>query len=65
MTAGERARQEIRKAAERTNAAAAELGRIEREMLDADIAPELDRREAVAEAAQRLNVLAESLAHDR
>lgn len=65
MTAGERARREIRDAAARTAKAEAELNCIEQEMLDADITPELDRREAVAEAAHRLSALAESLAHGR
>jgi hypothetical protein len=65
LIAGERAEREIRKAAEHAAEAERQLGRLEDEMVVAGISPDLDRREAMSEAARRLRLLSESLSHER
>lgn len=61
MTAGERARREIRQAARRTEEAERDLERLAGEMLEAGASPDLNSQEAVAEASKRLRLLSESL----
>ena len=65
MTAGTRARDEIRRAAESAAAIERRLAELEDEMARLGISPDLDRHEAIEEAARRLSVLAESLTHGR
>jgi hypothetical protein len=65
LTAGARARDEIRKAAESTAAIERRLAEVEAEMASFGVSPNLDHHEAIAEAARRLSVLAESLPHGR
>lgn len=64
MTARERTEREVGKAARRAAEAEQELAKLEGEMLDAGISPDLDRREAIVGAAHRLRLLSESL-HER
>jgi hypothetical protein len=61
VTAGERARREIRQVAGRVAEAERDLDRLAAEMLAAGASPDLDCQEAVAEASRRLRVLSESL----
>lgn len=65
MSSGERAELDIRKAAARVAEIERQLARIEAAMLEAGLSPDLDRRDAVADAGRRLGVLAESLPHAR
>lgn len=65
MTSGRRARLEIEKAATRTAEIEQQLAKVEEAMVDAGLSPDLDRRDAVADAARRLGALAESLPHER
>jgi hypothetical protein len=61
VTAGKRARREIRQAAERAAHAELELEALAEEMLRLGASPDLDRQEAVAETSKRLRALSESL----
>jgi hypothetical protein len=62
LTAGDRARKEIRLAARRASEATEELRQLSDEMVSAGVSADLDCQEAVEEAANRLRRLSESLA---
>lgn len=65
MTSGERAELDIQKVAARVVEIERQLARIDTAMLEAGLSPDLDRRDAVADAGRRLGVLAESLPYAR
>lgn len=61
MTAGERARRDIRRAAERAAEAERDLESLAEKMLALGASPDLNCQEAVAETSRRLRALSESL----
>lgn len=62
MNAGERAKLEVQRAAQRAEDAERDLRQLADRMLEAGASPDLDCQEAVGEAASRLRVLSESTA---